>query len=69
MAKRTRKQVSDVLRAKIKASDMNAAQIAEKAGISPIMIGRFVRGERDLRLATVDKIADVLNLELRDKAK
>ena len=50
------------LKAAIEESDKSVYQIAKEAGISPIMISRFLSGERDLRLATADKLARVLGL-------
>ena len=44
--------ISEPLRKAIKASDKSAYQISKEAGISQIMISRFLAGERDIRLAT-----------------
>ena len=43
--------------------------IAVKAGVEPDSIERFMRKEKpqDIRLATAEKIACVLRLELRDR--
>lgn len=38
--------------------------IAKEAAIQPDILDRFVRGERDMRLATAEKVAAVLQLEL-----
>jgi transcriptional regulator with XRE-family HTH domain len=38
--------------------------VAKEAGIDPGRVARFVSGERDLRLATVDRIAAALGLRL-----
>ena len=52
------------LKAAIEASDLTHNAIAVQAGVSNQMVSRFVKGERDLRLATAGKIAAVLKLEL-----
>ena len=44
---------------------MTAYEIGRRAGVSPIVISRFVSGERDLRMATADRLAAVLGLRLR----
>jgi transcriptional regulator with XRE-family HTH domain len=43
---------------------MTEYQVAKRAGISQIMISRFVSGERDIRLATADKLAHALGMKL-----
>jgi transcriptional regulator with XRE-family HTH domain len=53
---------TDTLRSAIEASDKSMYQIAKESGITPAMVGRFVRGERDLRLATADKLAAALGV-------
>jgi hypothetical protein len=40
-------------------------QIAKQAGVSQIVISRFLSGERDIRMATADKLAGVLGLKIR----
>jgi len=56
--------LSEVLRHAIRESGMTEYQIAKRAGISQIMISRFISGERDIRLATADKLAHALGLKL-----
>jgi plasmid maintenance system antidote protein VapI len=56
--------LAEDLKAAIAASGMNDNQLAKAAGISPIAIGRFVRGERGLTLESAGKIAAVLGLRL-----
>jgi transcriptional regulator with XRE-family HTH domain len=59
---------SDTLSAALKhaicASDKTEYQIAKDAGVSQIVISRFLSGERDIRMATADKLAHVLGLKL-----
>lgn len=54
--------ISDALRAAIHASSKSVYQICKEAGISPIVISRFLSGERDIRLATADRLARVLGI-------
>jgi len=56
--------LSEVLREAIRESGMTVYQIAKRAGISQIMVSRFISGERDIRLATADKLAQALGLKL-----
>lgn len=58
------KSLADTLRDAIKASENTHYAIAKLCGISPAILDRFVAGERDLRLETAAKIADVLGLRL-----
>ena len=58
------RDISDTFKAAIKASGKTHYRIAKVAGIKPAIIDRFMSGERDLRLATAAKIAEVLGLEL-----
>lgn len=56
--------LSRALKQAIRESDMSTYQIAKRAGISQIIISRFLSGERDIRLATADKLANALGLKL-----
>ena len=44
----------------IRESGKSVDEVANDAGVSPIVISRFLSGERDIRMATADKLADVL---------
>ena len=59
-----RPTLSESLREAIRSSSMSVYRLAKEAGVAPAVITRFLKGERDLRLATVEKIAEVLQLEL-----
>jgi ribosome-binding protein aMBF1 (putative translation factor) len=59
--------LSDFLKTAITQSPKSVYQLAKETGISRIVITRFLSGERDLRLATADKLAHVLGLKLVDK--
>jgi transcriptional regulator with XRE-family HTH domain len=56
--------LSGALKDAIHASDKTEYQIAKDAGVSQIVISRFLSGERDIRMATADKLAHVLGLKL-----
>jgi transcriptional regulator with XRE-family HTH domain len=68
-----RHTVSQQLRDVIDSRGLTPYAVAKEAGIDPGMVARFVSGERDLRLGTVDRIAAALGLRLvevgRSKAR
>lgn len=63
MAKR-KATITETLRAAIKASGQTHYRLAKQTGIAPAMLDRFVKAERDIRGITIDKLAEVLELEL-----
>jgi hypothetical protein len=60
-------RLSDALKSAIRRSGKSVYQIAKEADISPIVISRFLSGERDIRLATADKVAEALELTVPTK--
>jgi hypothetical protein len=56
--------LSEELREAIRADHRTVPQIADAAGISDALLARFLSGERDIRMATADKLADALGLKL-----
>jgi DNA-binding phage protein len=54
--------ISDSLRTAIKESPKSVYQICQDAGISQIVVSRFLSGQRDIRLATADRLARALGL-------
>jgi DNA-binding phage protein len=56
--------IAEALKQAIRNSGRSVYQIAKESGISQIVIARFLSGERDIRMATADKIAKVLALQL-----
>ena len=56
--------ISDALRRAIQSNPKSVYQISKEAGISQIVISRFVSGERDIRLATADRLAKALGIEI-----
>jgi len=56
--------ISDALRRAIQASPKSVYQICKETGISQIVVSRFLSGERDIRLATADRLAKALGIEV-----
>ncbi len=59
------RSLSAALKDAIRASDLTVYRIAKEAHVSQIVISRFLSGERDICMATGDRIAGVLGLTLR----
>jgi hypothetical protein len=57
-------RLSQALRDALRTSDKSMDQIAHDVGVSPIVLARFLSGERDIRMATADRLAEALGLEL-----
>ena len=64
---RAKERIADALRKAISSSDKSVYQLAKDAGVSHPIILRFMSGERDIRLATADKLAASLGVEVRSK--
>ena len=56
--------LSEALKLAIQESGRTVYQIAKEAHVSQIIISRFLSGERDIRMATADKLANALGLKL-----
>ena len=54
--------LSDAIKAEIERQGLTAYRVAKMAGIKPDVVSRFLSGERDILLATADKIAAALGL-------
>ena len=61
----TSPSLTETLKQAIRDSDRSEYEIAKQAGISQIVVSRFISGERDIRMATADKLAEVLGLRLQ----
>ena len=57
-------RLSQALRDALRSSEKSMYQIAQDAGVSQIVVSRFLSGERDIRMATADKLAEALGLKL-----
>ena len=56
--------LGEVLRKAIRDNSQPTAEIAEKAHLSPLILAKFVAGERDIHLETADRLAEVLGIKL-----
>jgi hypothetical protein len=56
--------LSETLKEAIRHSELSVYQIAKDAGISQIVLSRFLSGEWDIRMATADRVAVVLGITL-----
>lgn len=59
--------ISDQLRAIIRDSGKTSYAVGKLAEVDPGVVQRFMTGERDLRVSTLDKIAEALRLRLCHK--
>jgi hypothetical protein len=59
--------ISDALRGAIQSSSKSVYQICKEAGISQIVVSRFLSGQRDIRLATADRLAKALGIAVLSK--
>ena len=55
--------LSRALREAIHTSGKSVYQIAKAADVSQIVVSRFLSGERDIRMETADRLAEVLGLK------
>lgn len=62
-----RVKLSDQLRATISSSDRSMGQIARESGIDIATISRFMHGKGGLSVDGIDRLAEVLGLELKTK--
>jgi hypothetical protein len=56
--------LADALRTAIRESGKSVYQLCKDAGISQIVVSRFLAGQRDIRLATADRLARALGLAI-----
>ena len=56
--------LSDPLKKAIARSQKSPSQLAKEANVSQVVLTQFLTGQRDLRLATAEKLAHVLGLKL-----
>jgi DNA-binding phage protein len=60
-------RITDALKKAIEVSGKSIWQIAKESGVSHPVILRFLSGERDIRLATADKLATTLGIKVSTK--
>jgi hypothetical protein len=56
--------LSEMLRRSIRESGRSVEEIANDAGVSPVVVAGFVSGQRDIHMATADRLARSLGLEV-----
>jgi hypothetical protein len=56
--------IAESLKQAIRDSGRSVYQISKDSGIAQIVIARFLSGERDIRMATADKLARSLKMQL-----
>lgn len=61
-ANRSKSPLTDALRSAIEASGKTSYQLREETGVNHGVILRFMKGERDIRLETADKLAVAVGL-------
>lgn len=61
--------LGNTLRETVRATGLPVATIAAATGIPQPVLHRFMAGERDLRLATADKLCHHFGLELQPAKK
>ena len=59
--------VSQQIREAIETSELSRYRISKETGIAQSALSEFVHGNRSLSLANVDKICELINLELTQK--
>lgn len=58
------RSIADSLKQAIRDSGRSMYELSKDSGIAQIVIARFLSGERDIRMATADKLARTLNMQL-----
>lgn len=56
--------IAVALKAALESNPQSIYKICQEAGISQIVVSRFLSGERDIRLATADRLAKILGLSV-----
>jgi plasmid maintenance system antidote protein VapI len=56
--------LADVIRASVERLGWTKYRLAQESGVAQAVVGRFINGERDLKLETADKLCRVLGLRL-----
>lgn len=65
----TRTTIADQLKNAIRESGKTVNALAVEAGVPQPVLHRFVKGERDLTLTTVQKLADYFGLRLVGRSR
>lgn len=59
--------MADQLRSAIAKSGRSFYELGAEAGVHPVQVSRFAKGERDLRLESASRLAGVLGLRLTSR--
>ena len=59
-----RPTITDQIKEAVEASGWSLCSISDEAGFAPILLSRFMRGQRDIKVGSLDKLAKALGLEL-----
>lgn len=62
--RRKRRPLSEQIRRAIETCGLSRYQIAKQTGVEQSALSRFVSGERGFTTASLDKLADLLDLEI-----
>ena len=69
MGKAAKTTISQQLRQAIASSGLSLCQVARECGVNDAQLSRFMRDERGLTTATVDRLCEYLGLELRESKR
>jgi transcriptional regulator with XRE-family HTH domain len=61
--------LGDQLRAAVEGSGQTMYRVAKESGVPQAVLGRFMAGERDIKLETANKLAAYLEMELTVKLR
>jgi transcriptional regulator with XRE-family HTH domain len=64
-----RRSLDDIVRDTIASSGLTRYEISKRSGVPESALSRFMSGERSMTLATLDKLLDVIGIELRKKSR
>ena len=56
--------MAGIIAARIKSLGLTPYRVEQMSGVSDVVIGRFLRGERGINLVTVEKLCKALDLVL-----
>ncbi len=62
---RNERTFADLIRATTEARGLTAYALARDSGVNSAVVGRFLKGQRDVTLTTAEKMCRALGLELR----
>ncbi len=57
-------RLTQALREAIRGSQKSTDQIAQDAGVAPVVVSEFLSGTRDVRLAVAERLAEAVGLKL-----